>query len=350
MTEVIEVREDERFDETRLAEWLAVNVETELPVTVHQFGGGRANLTYQLTFDNGEQLVLRRPPLGPVAPGSHDMVREYSVLSRLWEGFPLAPRALALCEDEEVIGAPFFLMERRHGVVVREEVPDVFGGGDNVDINRRLSEVVVDTLATFHTVDPDHVGLGSLGHPQGFVRRQVEGWIGRREGAMDETDLLADEIERWLLDRIPDETPPTLIHNDWRLDNMAVSPDDPSTAVAVYDWDMCTRGDPRCDLGTLLASWHDRDEIDDRTTSLMPVGVPGWAQRHEAIERYVNRSGVAGDGIGWFVVFGTWKMGVILQQIFIRWQRGQTEDERFTGYGDAAHRLWELAADRRRQG
>ena len=228
MEEVIEVRQDERFDVDRLTGWMAGN--GTLPdgsPTVRQFAGGKANLTYLLDFPGGEQLVLRRPPLGPVAESSHDMTREYTVLSRLWKGFDKAPRAIALCEDPDVIGAPFFLMEPKPGVVIRDVVPDVFGGGRDEGANRKLSTVVIDTLVELHSVDPAECGLEDLGHPDGFLERQVEGWWSRWERAKDDDDPIADEVGMWLRSGVPQSGPPTLIHNDWRLDNMAVSPADP---------------------------------------------------------------------------------------------------------------------------
>ena len=347
VTDVIPVREDEVFDIAAFNEW--ASAQTALPdeePAVSQFSNGRANLTYLLSYPNGQELVLRRPPLGPVAEGSHDMSREYRVLSRLWKAFPLAPRALALCEDPGVIGSPFFIMERLPGVVVRETVPDIFGAGCDADSNRKLSEVVIDTLAELHAVDPAECDLDDLGHPDGFLQRQVEGWSKRWEAARDEPNDAADEVAGWLRDRIPESPAPALIHNDWRLDNMAVSPDDPGKCAAVYDWDMATRGDPLADLGTLMATWYDPGEAPS-SLNPMPTSVPGWMSRADAIEMYAKRSGLDLSEVEWYVVFGTWKLGVILQQIYIRWLRGQTDDNRFEALGEGANRLFELSASRR---
>src|SRR5690606_18759979 len=164
--------------------------------------------------------VLRRPPLGPVPPGAHDMEREHRVLSVLWRAFPLAPRAFLFCADTSVIGAPFLVMERRHGVVVRGTIPACFGGGRDPVANRKLSTVVVDVLADFHAVDPAAAELGTLGRPEGFLERQVTGWTERWERSRVEDDPLADELASWLLANRPDSPRPTLLHNDWRLDNM----------------------------------------------------------------------------------------------------------------------------------
>lgn len=347
MSDLIEVRADERFDTRQLVDWLStVEGLPDGEPNVAQFGGGKANLTYLLTFPDGSELVLRRPPLGPVAPGAHDMAREYRVLSRLWQSFDKAPRAVAYCEDESVIGSDFFLMQRRDGVVVRGQIPPRFGGGDDPDATRKLSEVVIDTLAEFHAVDPASCGLDDLGHPDGFLARQVDGWRGRWEKARHEDNPLADEIGQWLADEMPPESVPTLLHNDWRLDNMAVHPDDPGKCVAVYDWDMATRGDPLADLGTLMGSWFDPGEAPGEL-SMMPTQSPGWLSRDEAVARYADKSGRDVTHVDWHLVFGAWKLAVILQQIYIRWLRGQTQDERFATLDEGARHLFRLASARR---
>ncbi|MFZ0015349.1 MAG: phosphotransferase family protein [Acidimicrobiia bacterium] len=348
MSDLIEVRPDERFDIRRLETWLATvpEVPSGRPL-VSQFGGGKANLTYLLTFPDGDELVLRRPPLGPVAPGAHDMSREFRVLSRLWQAFDKAPRAIAFCDDHEVIGADFLLMERRDGIVVRGAIPPEFGGGNDPEATRKLSEVVVDTLAEFHTVDPGVCGLDDLGHPEGFLRRQVEGWSGRWDRAKHEENALADELATWLGEHIPPDGTPSLLHNDWRLDNMAVSPDDPGVCVAVYDWDMATRGDPLADLGTLMGSWFDPGEAPGEL-SMMPTQSRGWLSRGDAVARYAAAAGTESPSIDWYLVFGAWKLAIVLQQIYIRWMRGQTADERFRNLDEGARHLFRLAADRRR--
>lgn len=347
MTELIDVRPDERFDVERMVAWMeGVEGLPEGTPAVAQFGGGKANLTYLLTFPDGSELVLRRPPLGPVAKGAHDMSREYRVLSRLWRSFDKAPRAVAYCEDESVIGSDFFLMERRDGVVVRGSIPDRFGGGEDAAATRKLSEVVIDTLAELHAVNPATCGLDDLGHPEGFLTRQVEGWRGRWEKARHEDNQLADEVGQWLADHLPPESAPTLLHNDWRLDNMAVAYDDPGRCVAVYDWDMTTRGDPLADVGTLMGSWFDPGEAPGEL-SMMPTQSPGWLDRTSAVSRYAEKSGRDISQVGWHLVFGAWKLAIILQQIFIRWERGQTQDERFSNLDEGARHLFRLAAARR---
>lgn len=350
LSELIPVRTDERFDEKAVAAYL----RSRLPsapgsMSVRQFAGGHANLTYLLSFSDGDsttEYVLRRPPLGPVSPGAHDMSREHRVLSTLWREFSLAPRSFLLCEDESLIGSPFFVMERRTGVVVRRHVPEIFGGGHDPIANRKLSEVVVDTMAEFHAVNPAAAHLSDLGHPDGFLLRQVEGWARRWHTSKVDESPLVDEIITWLLDHLPISPAPSLVHNDWRLDNMAVDSTDPGKCVAVFDWDMCTLGDPLADLGTLLSVWYDQGEIPS-SLNPMPTDSAGFLDRRGAIELYSTRTGIDADRIDYYVVFGSFKMAVIIQQIYIRWHRGQTKDERFADMGEGAQRLFALAADRR---
>jgi aminoglycoside phosphotransferase (APT) family kinase protein len=349
-TDVIDVRPDERFDEVGLAAYLAGKVaNSDRPLRVRQFGGGHANLTYLLQYGEGDDIVeyvLRRPPLGPVAATSHDMKREYRVLSRLWREFPLGPRAYHYCADASIIGADFLIMERRNGIVVRSEIPEEFGGGRDEVANRKLSELVVDTLADFHAVDPASVGLEDLGKPEGFLERQVKGWTARFERAKTSEIAIADDVGRWLRDNLPASARATLVHNDWKLDNMAVAADDPGRCVAVYDWDMCTLGDPLCDLGTLLGLWSDRGE-GLAGSNPMPTQSPGFLSRAEATHRYSERAACDVDSVPYYVVFGTFKMAVVLQQIFFRYARGQTEDARFAGLGKLAEALFVLAGERR---
>jgi aminoglycoside phosphotransferase (APT) family kinase protein len=349
--ELIPVRADEGFDEAVLRGYLRDKLEGGgMPLRVEQFAGGHANLTYLLHYgegDRGVEYVLRRPPLGPVAPGSHDMSREYRALSVLWKAFPLAPRAYLYCDDENLIGAPFFVMERRQGIVIRGSVPAEFGSGHDERANRKLSEVVIDVLAEFHAVDPEAIGLGSLGRdPDHFLERQVKGWADRYERAKTGTIEVAEELTTWLVDNLPKSPAPTLLHNDWRLDNMAVDPEDPGRCVAVYDWDMCTVGDPLADLGTLLALWNNRGDA-PVGMSPMPTQSVGFMSREEAVARYGQRSGREVSGVSYYDVFGTFKMAVVLQQIYFRYHRGQTVDERFAGLAAGAAGLFELAASRR---
>ena len=348
--DIIEVRPDERFDVERVRAYLADRLEgADQPLAVQQFGGGHANLTYLLRYGEGDaarDYVLRRPPLGPVAKGAHDMHREYRALSVLWQEFPPAPRAFLYCDDMDVIGAEFLVMERREGVVVRGVVPERFGGGKDPEANRKLSEVVIDTLADFHDTDYEKIGLDSLGNPDGFLERQVGGWTARYERARTSDIAAPLEVARWLDDNRPQSPPPTLLHNDWKLDNMAVAPDDPGRCVAVFDWDMCTVGDPLCDLGTVLCSWRAPGEPASGFAGSMPVG-EGFLSDEDGVQRYCARRGMDPALVPYYQVFGMFKMAVVIQQIYFRFHNGQTQDQRFAPMEGVASALFERAASRR---
>jgi aminoglycoside phosphotransferase (APT) family kinase protein len=343
--ETIAVREDERFDEAKVAAYLRGKLPgSERPLAVSQFAGGHANLTYLLRYGEME-YVLRRPPLGPVAATAHDMGREYRVLSVLYEGYPLAPRAYVYCDDASVIGAPFFVMERRRGTVVRRAIPPEFGGGGDPVKNRQISEVVIDALADLHSVDFRAVGLGDLGKPEGFMLRQIDGWTARYERAETKEVPVVAELAAWLREHLPPAPPPALLHNDWRLDNMMLDSSDPGRAVAVFDWDMCTVGDPFADLGTLLASWLEAGDgvANTGAAATMPSNVPGFMTRRDAVARYAARRHVDLSDIGYYYVFGLFKIAVVLQQIYVRYHRGQTKDERFAPFELLAEGLFHLA-------
>ncbi|MBT8216864.1 MAG: phosphotransferase family protein [Acidimicrobiia bacterium] len=298
---------------------------------IRQFGGGAANLTYELDF--GEAVyVLRRPPLGPVAPRSHDMGREHTVLSRLHEVFPPAPRSFHFCSDESIIGAPFVVMERRYGVVVRRQLPASYAAMP--DAPEQLGFALVDGLAALHAVDYQALGLAGLGKPDGFIERQVDGWYGRWQRAKSEDVPEMDAVHSWLQHNLPERSATSLVHNDYKLDNTMFAPDDPARLVAVFDWDMATIGDPLSDLGALLTYWiEDDDPADARAFSPMPRDASGFPTRAELVDRYARLSGRDVSTIDFYHVLGLYRLAVILAQIYIRWQRGQTRDERFAGLG-----------------
>lgn len=329
--DTIEVRPDERFDEARLTDYLHVHLPAVARAPrVRQFGGGAANLTYLLDFGDVE-YVLRRPPLGPLAPSAHDMGREWSVLSVLYRAFPLAPRALLYCADPQVIGAPFFIMERRRGVVVRRTIPPHYAAMP--DAPRRMSMALIDALADFHAVDYGALGLQDLGKPTGFVERQIEGWY-RRWNAAKVADLPAmDTVYHWLQANQPATGSASLVHNDYKLDNAMLAFDDPGRIVAVFDWDMCTLGDPLNDLGALLAYWSDPDDPPELRAMAMMPDTGGFLRRSECVQRYAERSGRDVSAIAFYHTLGLFRLTVIIAQIFIRYVRGQTQDQRFAAFG-----------------
>ena len=329
--ETIPVRPDERFDEAKLVAYLRDHLpDADQPMQVEQFPGGAANLTYLLRF-GAREVVLRRPPLGPVAPKSHDMAREFTVLSVLHESFPPAPRAFHFCDDPAIIGAPFLIMERREGVVIRREMPPQFDG----DAAHLMSLALVDRLVDFHAVDFAALGLGDLGKPSGFVARQIEGWHGRWQRAKVDEIPAIEDVYDWLLTHTPPEGTPSLLHNDYKLDNAMFGADDPSHLVAIFDWDMCTLGDPLVDLGTLLAYWTEINDPPVLTGLLgMPAAEHGFLTRAELVARYAERSGRSVEHIRFYHVLALYRVAVIIAQIYVRYHRGQTQDARFAGFGD----------------
>jgi aminoglycoside phosphotransferase (APT) family kinase protein len=352
--ELIDERSDERLDTSRLEPYLRANLEgAEGKLSVRQFGGGKANLTYLLRFtatlpspaSGGglgwgrfglREFVLRRPPLGPIPPGAHDMRREHRVLSVLHRRYKPAPRSLMLCEDESVIGAVFIVEERRHGFVIRDDIPPEFAG--RPELNRRIGFALVDALADLHLVAPAEIGLGDLGRPEGYLERQLAGWTRRWQAAQG-----GEEAERavarmapvldWLGRHLPASRGAALLHNDYRLDNCLLDSADPGHIAAVLDWDMATQGDPLADLGYILNYWVEPcDDPAWREIAAMPTWRDGFPSRAEAIERYAERTGFDVGAIGWHQVFAAFKLAVIIQQIYIRYVRGQTQDQRFRHY------------------
>jgi len=338
--ELIAERPDERLDTVRLEPYLRTHLpDSEGSLTVTQFHGGKANLTYLLRFGAGElirEFVLRRPPLGPIPPGAHDMRREHRVLSVLHRRYPLAPRSLLLCEDETILGAVFIVEERRRGFVIRDDIPTEFA--DRPELNRRIGFALVDALADLHRVDATEIGLDGLGRVEGYLERQLSGWTRRWEASLGgpEEEKSRDEMAPvldWLARALPKERAGALLHNDYRLDNCLLDTEEPARIVAVLDWDMCTRGDPLADLGYLLNYWVEPgDDPRWREIAAMPTWRDGFPSRAETIQRYAARTGGDVGEILWYQVFAAFKLAVIIQQIYIRYVRGQTRDARFASY------------------
>jgi aminoglycoside phosphotransferase (APT) family kinase protein len=339
VSETVNVRKGEDFDPEAVERYLRGHIE-DLPegeLEVSQFPSGASNLTYLLKIGDWEG-VLRRPPLGPVPPKAHDMGRESGILSRLGAVYPLAPKPYFFCEDESVIGAPFYVMERRTGVVIDESFPD--GIEPDEELCRGISRTVVDTLVRLHDVDVKEAGLGDLGRPEGFLERQTEAWISRYDKAKTEDIEEVGPLTDWLTGDIPESPPPTVIHNDYKLNNLVLDPEDLAEVRAVLDWEMATVGDPLFDLAVSLSYWIEPDDPDELKAVMPTVTVtPGFISRKEFIDRYAKHSGRDLSEMHWYVVFGYFKLAAILQQIFARWKKGQTEDERFADFGDRVRTL-----------
>jgi aminoglycoside phosphotransferase (APT) family kinase protein len=335
------IRPEERFDEERVAAHLRAHLPDMVgdnQIEFEQFPGGKANLTY-LVRAGGTELVLRRPPLGPVAPKAHDMAREYRVLSVLHRAYPKAPQAYLLCEAPDVMEKPFFVMERRVGHVIREAWPSQLdAAGVTADaVGGRL----VDALAELHAVDHGAVGLSDLGRPEGFVERQVAGWTQRwhraREDDIPAMDRVADALGR----SIPAPQASVLLHNDFKLDNTMIGGS--GEVVAVLDWDMATIGDPLVDLGTTLAYWGGPGPTAVIAADSVVLGEAMGLD--EVVDRYAAATGLDVTGVDWYRALAMFRIAVIVQQIYIRYRRGQTNDERFAELGATVEPLAEAALE-----
>ena len=322
------VREGEALDWPTLEAWLKKNIDVvEGEMRVRQFHGGHANLTYCLSFDNLE-LVVRRQPFGDIAPGAHDMKREFRALSGIHPVFDRAPKTYAYCEDESVIGAPFIVMERRPGVIVRTEIPDEFKTIENIE--SRVSFALVDAMAEFHALDPVKIGLGDLGKPDGFVSRQLKGWYGRWQRVVDGTSPEFESAHERLLANQPETQRYTLVHNDLKLDNCMFEVNNPDRVSTILDWDMTTLGDPLIELGTLLSYWGQADDVTDRSPTIA-LDMTNFPSRASLVARYAKQ-GAEVNQIGWYEAFGLWKQAVVLQQLYKRFENGETQDARFKDF------------------
>jgi aminoglycoside phosphotransferase (APT) family kinase protein len=341
MIDTIDVRPGEELDAPRLEAYLRANLPgAEGEFGLRQFGGGHANLTYLVRFGERE-FVLRRPPHGPLPAGGHDMKREYRVLSELWKAFPLAPRAFLLCTDHDVLGVDFVVMERRNGVVIRRELPPQLM--DDHAAQRRLGENFIDALAALHNVDYVASGLSELGKPDGYLQRQMDGWIKRWYAAETNDRPAAEDVIAWLTAHQPVQSGSSVIHNDYKLDNTIVDERDLQTFVAVLDWDMSTLGDPLSDLGNVLALWVEPNDPPSLQHSTMPIVGPGFPTRREIVERYAAKTGRDVTHVGWYRAFNVFRYAVIDQQIYVRYRRGQTHDDRFKDLGFVVSQLIESA-------
>ena len=345
-----EVRDEEQLDWPKLVAYLRANEVpgADQPLEVKQFHGGHSNLTYLLRFGDNQEWVVRRPPFGPLPVGGHDMAREYRVLSRLWESFPEAPRAILFSDDPAIIGAPFFVMERRRGFVIPNRRPLPPGIITDPATFQRMSEGFIDALAGLHNVDYELIGLGGLGRPEGFVRRQITGWMDRWEKAKTVEVPLMNKLGAWFLDHIPQPQKPVLLHNDFYLHNVMFAPDNSGQVAGVFDWEMSTLGDPMVDLGIALNYWReaaDAADLIDLSEGYAHTARPGFFQREQLVQRYGQRTGRELSNIDFYRAWALWKTATVVQQIYVRFVRGQTTDPRFESMGAQPPILARTAAE-----
>jgi aminoglycoside phosphotransferase (APT) family kinase protein len=343
LDEAAAVRAGEALDAGRLGAYLARHVPgLALPLTVRQFPCGFSNLTYLLTAGEVE-LVLRRPPFGTRPKSGHDMGREFRVLSALKRGFAECPNPVHNCTDESVIGAPFYVVERIRGIILRRDYPPELPARPG--LVRAQQVALVDALARLHGLDYDALGLAELGRPDGYVARQVEGWIGRYARAATADAPSAEAVTAWLVSNLPPESPlPALIHNDYKLDNVVFDAGEPERLIGVLDWEMATIGDPLMDLGCSLAYWVEAgDGAPLLATRMLPTHLPGALTRAEVLGRYAAQTGRELPEFVFYHVFGLFRLAVIVQQIYYRFFHGQTRDPRFGALGPMARLLIDRA-------
>ncbi|MCP4005658.1 MAG: phosphotransferase family protein [bacterium] len=311
-----------------------------LPLRFEMISGGRSNLTYAVFGADGQRYVLRRPPLGHVLPTAHDMAREYRVLSGLAKTRVPAPRPFALCEDSEVNGAPFYVMDFREGHVLQDSIPE--GYAESPEERLSLCSGIIDALVELHGVDYRAVGLADFGRPDGYLERQVRRWSQQWERSKTRELTEIDELIRRLNGALPQNSENTIVHGDYRLGNMALDPTDPGRIVAIFDWEMSTLGDPLSDLGYLLIYWLEADDPEEvlRSDPISAiVAKPGFMTRDELAQEYARRSGRDISKLDFYRVLATYKLAVISEGIHARFLKGKTVGEGFSFAGQAAERL-----------
>jgi aminoglycoside phosphotransferase (APT) family kinase protein len=327
------VRPGESLDGERILDYLRTTLTgLDGPVKVNQFHSGFSNLTYLITVGETE-LVLRRPPFGKKARTAHDMNREFRILSALKPVFPYVPAPLSYCDDPAVMDVPFYVMERKQGVILRKELPETLGL-DSQGAGR-LCRRWVEVLTDLHGLDYRECGLADLGNPDGYVSRQVHGWSKRYRNARTDDVPDFDAVMTWLSATMPaDHVQPALVHNDYKFDNVILDPGDPTHITGVLDWEMATIGDPFMDLGASLGYWvepHDSDEL--KLIRTLPTLSPGMLSRRQIVDWYQRKTGTDIAHFAWYYCFGLFRLAVIAQQIYYRFYHGQTRDQRFQMLG-----------------
>lgn len=336
------VRSGEQLDDAKLLTYLRSKLpDLDGAMEVKQFPAGFSNLTYLLRV--GEQeFVLRRPPFGAKIKTAHDMNREFLILSRLYPVFPKVPRPVLYCADESILGAPFYLMERVGGIILRARLPE--GLKLSQEDMRRLSESFIENLVEIHQVDYVAAGLSELGRAEGYVLRQIEGWTRRYNNARTDEVPEINKLAGWLSEHTPTDSGRALIHNDYKYDNVVFAPDDLSRVVAVLDWEMATIGDPLMDFGTTLGYWVDADDPEEwKQFGFGLTALPGNLSRRDLVEFYARRSGRDVDNVVFYFAYAMLKVAGIVQQIYYRYRQGYTKDERFSNLGSLVRACGKLA-------
>ncbi|MGA8233998.1 MAG: phosphotransferase family protein [Candidatus Acidiferrales bacterium] len=336
------VRPGEELDLARLELFLLQHFPAATgSIAVEQFPSGHSNLTYLVRLGDRE-FVLRRPPFGSKVKTAHDMGREYRVLSKLHAAYSPAPKVLLFCDDDSVIGTPFYVMAPVRGIIIRRDPPA--GLPFPAETARRLSESFIDNLAQLHSLDYQAIGLGDLGKPQGYLERQVRGWRERYHGSKTHEYAEVERISTWMNEATPATSVATLIHNDYKYDNVVLDPAEITKIVGVLDWEMSTIGDPLTDLGTTLAYWIDPNDPEElQKIRWCPSTYPGSLTRAQLVERYAKGTGRDVSRLAFYLVFARFKVAVIIQQIYYRYYQGLTKDRRFAALPEVVQTLLRAA-------
>ncbi len=323
------IRQGEELDPKKVGDFIKDNIKgLKGDITIEQFPSGFSNLTYLISVGERE-MVLRKPPIGANIKSAHDMGREYNIQTALKTVFPYCPTMLAYSEDESITGSPFYVMERVNGIILRKNLPK--GMNLSPEQGRKLCEKLLDVHVELHSIDVKKIGLESLGKPEGYVKRQVDGWSGRYRKAKTPDAPDFENVMAWLKEKMqPDTDKPVIVHNDYRFDNVVLATDDPMKIIGVLDWEMATYGDPLMDLGNTLAYWIEKTDSEEiQMMRLMPTTMDGALTRNELISRYAEKTGRDMANFDFYYCFGLFRLAVIAQQIYNRFYHGITKDERF---------------------
>ncbi len=324
--EILVNNQCERINWNRLEEFLRNKLNLmneEGDMVVQPFTSGYSNLTYKVQIGTWEG-VLRRPPFGELPKKAHDMEREYKLLKKIHAVYPKAPRPLLYGDDPKIMDKHFYVMELKKGVVIDHSLPAHW---NSLTIKEEISKAFIQELVDLHRINVYQTKLDSLGKPGGFLKRQVNGWIQRYQQSKTDDLPFVEKLENWLMENIPNSTDVTIIHNDFKLNNIIFHPDDPTQITAVLDWEMSTIGDPLFDLAISLAYWT--EEGDEETGLTAVTNQSGFWTRKDLAIMYAKESGRDISNLNYYLSFAFYKIAAVLQQIYYRYKIGEVKDERF---------------------
>lgn len=329
------VRQEDNLDKHKLSVYLSTHLEefhVQDKLQIQQFPGGASNLTYLIKWRD-KQAILRTAPRGANIKGAHDMGREFKVLNTLENCFSYSPRALLYCGDNEIIGRPYYLMQKVTGIIARKSFPMPV----NPELAQILCKDLIDVHVAMHNIDIEQTGLSNLGKGEGYIQRQISGWNNRYNNALVDGSLPATDLMQWLETNQPNDTETCLIHNDYKFDNVVISAEEPHKIISVLDWEMTTIGSPLMDLGCSLAYWIEKNDPPEmQAIRMMPTQIDGMMTRQQIIEYYAKKRNLNIDEFQYFYVFGLFRLAVIVQQIYKRYALGKTSNPAFKNFGEIA--------------